>query len=339
MQPIFFRDSPSSRPPTLGGLIMLIGFVLMGGVVSTLLLFGLIVLVNGYGLTETQAFITTLATNPSAIKNGWYSLMTLQAVNHLGTFLLPALLYWAVIERRSWSQFSIKPLGAVASLVSAALVVVAFMPFDGLVIEWNQTVHLPQALAPLEEWMRNKETDLAGVTKFLTTFNTPVQLVLAVLVIAVIPAIGEEVLFRGILQRNLTVWTRNPHVGIWLAAALFSAIHVQFLGFVPRMLLGALFGYLYLWSGNIWVPILAHFVNNGFTVLMVYLYQHRVTTVDIESTKSVPLLGALVSFLLTCPESNLPCTPENTHPIDSSTNSGASILKQTHEFCMARPTC
>lgn len=278
---------------------MLVGFVLMGGVISTLLLFGLIALVNGYGLTDAQAYITTLATNPKAVGNGWYSLMTLQAVNHLGTFLLPALLYWSVIERRSWAQFSVRPLVAVAGLGLVALVVIAFMPFDGLVIEWNQSLHLPQALAPLEQWMRDKETDLAGVTKFLTTFNTPVQLLLAILVIGVIPAIGEEVLFRGVLQRNFTYWTRNPHVGIWLAAALFSAIHVQFLGFVPRMLLGALFGYLYLWSGNIWVPILAHFVNNGFTVLMVYLYQQRVTTVDIESTKSVPLLGAVLSLVLT----------------------------------------
>ena len=278
---------------------MLVGFVLMGGVISAVLYLGVITLLNGYGLTEAQAYLTTLATNPSAIHNGWYSLMTLQAVNHLGTFLLPALLYWSVIERRSWAQFSLRPVGAVVGLSIAAVVVVVFMPFDALVIEWNQNLHLPQTLAPLEQWMRNKETDLAGVTKFLTTFDTPVRLVLAILVIAVIPAIGEEVLFRGILQRNLIIWTKNPHVGIWLAAALFSAIHVQFLGFVPRMLLGALFGYLYLWSGNIWVPILAHFVNNGFTVLMVYLYQRRVTTVDIDSTQSVPLLGAVVSFLLT----------------------------------------
>ena len=278
---------------------MLVGFVLMGGVISTLLLFGLIVLINGYGLTEAQAYLTTLATNPSAIPNGWYSLMTLQAVNHLGTFLLPALLYWYTIERRSWPQFSIRPLEAVAALGIAALVVLTFVPFDGLVIKWNQDIHLPQTLAPLEQWMRDKESDLAGVTKFLTTFNTPMQLVVAVLVIGVIPAIGEEVLFRGILQRNLIIWTRNPHVGIWLAAALFSAIHVQFLGFVPRMLLGALFGYLYLWSGNIWVPILAHFVNNGFTVLMIYLYQRHIITVDVESTESVPILGAIASFILT----------------------------------------
>jgi len=224
--------------------------------------------------------------------------MLLQTINHLGTFLLPALVYWYVIERRTWQQFNARPLWAVAGLSLAALVVVAFMPFDGLIIEWNQHLHLPPTLAPLEAWMRNQEKSLAGITKYLTTFDTPGQLVVALVVIAVIPAIGEEALFRGVLQRNFSYWTGNVHVGVWLAAALFSAIHVQFLGFFPRMLLGALFGYLYVWSGNIWVPILAHFVNNGFTVLMVYLYQRKMTTVDIDSSESVPIWGAMASLAL-----------------------------------------
>ncbi|QJW92267.1 CPBP family intramembrane metalloprotease [Spirosoma taeanense] len=278
---------------------MLVGFVLMGGVVSTLFLFALLVLFRGLEPTEAQAYITQLAAHPSASPNGWYELMTLQAINHLGTFLLPALAYWYWIERRTWGQFSARPLGYVAGLSTVALIVVAFMPFDGLIIEWNQNIRLPETLAPLEQWMRDQEDKLNGLTKYLTTFKTVGQLLMAILVIAVIPAIGEEVLFRGILQRNLSYWTRNQHVGIWLAAALFSAIHLQFLGFFPRMLLGALFGYLYVWSGNLWVPILAHFVNNGFTVLMVYLYQRRVVPVDIESTESVPLTIALVSLVAT----------------------------------------
>lgn len=299
MQPTYTPERSPSRPPTIGGLMILLGFVLLGGVVSTLLLLGLLVILEGLGPADAQAYVLELASDPSAAPNGWYDLMLLQAVNHLGTFLLPALLYWSVIERRTWSQFNVRPLSAVAGLSLVTLIVVAFMPFDGLIIEWNQNIHLPQTLAPLEGWMRDKEKSLAGITKFLTTFQTTGQLLTALLVIAVIPAIGEETLFRGILQRNLTYWTGNVHVGIWVAAALFSAIHVQFLGFFPRMLLGALFGYLYVWSGNLWVPILAHFVNNGFTVLMVYLYQRRMTTIDVEGTDSVPVLGALVSGLLT----------------------------------------
>ena len=278
---------------------MLVGFVLIGGVISTLLMFGILAVSKGMGFTEAQGYLATLATNPAAAPNSWYELMGLQAVNHLGTFFLPALAYWYVIERRTWEQFNVRPVSAVAGFGLIALIVIAFMPFDGLIIEWNQNLHLPETMAPLEQWIRAKEKGLEGLTKFLTTFKTTGQLLTAILVIAIIPAIGEETLFRGILQRNFSYWTGNVHVGIWLAAALFSAIHVQFLGFFPRMLLGALFGYLYLWSGNLWVPILAHFVNNGFTVLMVYLHQQKMTSMDIESTESVPIVGAFVSGIIT----------------------------------------
>lgn len=278
---------------------MLVGFVLIGGVVSTLLLFGILAASKGLSLEQAQGYLSGLAANPMASPNSWYELMILQAVNHLGTFFLPALAYWYLIERRGWSQFNARPASAVAGLGLVVLIVIAFMPFDGLIIEWNQSLHLPETLAPIEQWIRDKEKNLEGITKYLTTFETTGQLLVAFLVIAIVPGIGEEVLFRGILQRNFSYWLGNPHVGIWLAAALFSAIHVQFLGFFPRMLLGALFGYLYLWSGNIWVPILAHFVNNGFTVLMVYLYQQKLVPINIESAESVPIPGAIVALGIT----------------------------------------
>ena len=157
--------------------------------------------------------------------------MLLQAVNHLGTFFLPALGYWYFIERRTWGQFNARPVSAVAGFGLVAFIVIAFMPFDGLVIEWNQNLHLPETLAPIEQWIRAKEKGLEGITRYLTTFNTVGQFLVAMVVIAVIPAIGEEALFRGILQRNVSIWTGNVHVGIWVSAVLFSAIHVQFLGF------------------------------------------------------------------------------------------------------------
>ena len=299
MQPFYTPEGTESRPPTLGGLTILVGFILIGGVISTMLLFGILAISKGMGLSEAQTYLTDLATRPTAVAGSWYELMLLQAVNHVGTFFLPALGYWYFIERRTWNQFNNRPTSAVAGFGLVVLIVVAFMPFDGLIIDWNQNLHLPETMKPLEQWIRTKEKGLEGITRFLTSFRSIGQLLVALLVIGVIPAIGEEALFRGILQRNFGFWTGNAHAGIWLAAALFSAIHVQFLGFFPRMLLGALFGYLYLWSGNLWVPILAHFINNGFTVLMVYLHQQRMTTMDIERTESVPLSGALMAGLLT----------------------------------------
>jgi uncharacterized protein len=112
--------------------------------------------------------------------------------------------------------------------------------------------------------------------------------------IAILPAIGEELMFRGVIQRIFTNWTKNYHWGIWISAFLFSAMHMQFYGFLPRMLLGGMFGYLLVWSGTMWVPILAHFVNNTMGVLGYYLIDKGTITKDIEEwgtgTEQIPLL-------------------------------------------------
>jgi hypothetical protein len=89
--------------------------------------------------------------------------------------------------------------------------------------------------------------------------------------------------------------TKNIHVAIWISAFFFSAIHVQFFGFVPRMLLGALFGYLYYWSGNLWVPMFAHFVNNGFAVCMIYLYQKKIVDTNLDSPEAAPWPAVIVA--------------------------------------------
>ncbi len=287
----FFPPAPTDRP-TIAKLLLLTGSVFLGmtlGGVAALLV-----------LLPTGQNAIDLLQHPMSYANSWYWIMAVQAVSHVCSFLLPALAYWYFFEKRQWADFQTKPLTAVAALSAVALIVIAFMPFDGLIIDWNQHLDLPDVLGlgELERWMRDKEDELAGLTKSLTTFQGPGQLAVAVLVIAVIPAIGEEVLFRGVLQRILVRGTGNVYVGIWLTAIVFSAIHVQFYGFVPRVLLGAIFGYLYVWSGNLWVPIWAHFINNGFTVLMVYLYQRKLTGVDIEATGSVPIPIVLGSFAL-----------------------------------------
>ncbi len=243
--------------------------------------------------------ITRLIQSPEEVPNGWYGLMILQAISHVSTYLIPPLLYWTYIERRSLPEFQTRAFTSAQFWGLSLLVVLAFMPLNGLIIEWNQGMVFPDFLRGLEAWMRDKEDQLAGMTEFLTEFDTPVQFVVAMVVIGIIPAIGEEVLFRGVLQRKLMEQWASPHLAIWVAAALFSAIHVQFYGFVPRMLLGALFGYLYYWSGNLWVAIFAHFVNNGFMVLMLYLHHQKMIDYNIEDNESVPWSAALISLIAT----------------------------------------
>lgn len=318
MQPVPTDFQTTHEPNPLRTLLLLTGFVLLGMSVGSLVA---ALVVVGFSATGGEASLTNLAAllqNPADYPNGWYLLMLVQGISHAFTFLLPCLAYWYLIEHRRVSDFSIRPLHTVSALGLVILLVIAFMPFNGLIIEWNQQLKLPETLAPLEQWMRRKEDELANLTKFLTSFKTTGQLIVATLVIAILPAIGEEMLFRGILQRKLVSWTRNVHAGIWLAALIFSAIHVQFYGFIPRVLLGAMFGYLFAWSGNLWVPILAHFINNGFTVLMVYMYQQKITSIDIENTKTVPILGALVSLafsaIILVYFRRVNQQPSNTHP-------------------------
>ena len=136
------------------------------------------------------------------------------------------------------------------------------------------------------------------LTKYLTEFESTGYLLAAIIVIAVIPGIGEELLFRGFLQNLLKRIFKNDHAAIWIAAILFSAIHFQFYGFVPRMLLGALFGYLYYWSGNLLYPIIAHFINNFVSLIALYVYQKGLTNIDVESTEALPMMYVIIFSVL-----------------------------------------
>nr|WP_256471379.1 CPBP family intramembrane glutamic endopeptidase [Solitalea agri] len=124
------------------------------------------------------------------------------------------------------------------------------------------------------------------------------QLWLNLFMMAVLPAIGEELLFRGVAQRLFIDTFKNANAGIWVAAIVFSALHFQFYGFLPRMLLGVLFGYLFYWSGNIWLAVFAHFVNNATVVVFSYLFQHKIIEFNIDQTDSLPLTAYLVCFMV-----------------------------------------
>ena len=136
------------------------------------------------------------------------------------------------------------------------------------------------------------------MTEFLTTFDSFIKIIVGLIVIAVVAGIGEELIFRGLIQRKFYKGLNNPHLAICGAAIIFSAIHMQFYGFLPRMMLGALFGYLYLWTGNLWVPIAAHIFNNGFAVVMFYLSHIGVIGVDIEELETFPIPAVIASLFL-----------------------------------------
>jgi hypothetical protein len=153
---------------------------------------------------------------------------------------------------------------------------------------------------PAPAWMHNSEKEAAAITKIFLQMNGTSDLLINLFMIDLIPAIGEELLFRGLFQPLFQKLTNNPHLGIWLSAILFSALHMQFLGFFPRMFMGAAFGYLLLWSGSLWLPIIGHFINNAGAVFIAFLIQKNGISEEIETVGAGQggLLYVVVSSLL-----------------------------------------
>jgi membrane protease YdiL (CAAX protease family) len=140
-----------------------------------------------------------------------------------------------------------------------------------IIIIWNQSLQLPESLSGLEKSLQSMEESGLKMTEIMLAGNGFGSLLINLLLMAVIPAIGEEFLFRGVIQKHLIEWTRKPHLAIIISAIIFSAVHFQFYGFIPRVILGMIFGYLVFYSGSLWPAIFAHFFNNAMAV-MAYKY-------------------------------------------------------------------
>ncbi len=253
-----------------------------------------------YNLSMFQ--VMEMVTNISDYPEYKVAIYILQGMSAVFAFILAPWFYLRFIEKKRIGVLSPNHSIELIPVLLALIISVVFMAVNFKFAEWNAQMTLPEFLRDIEAWMRLQEDKLEEATMFLTNINTASELILAIVVIAVIPAIGEEFLFRGLIQNHLHRWTGNIHWAIWLTGILFSTIHIQFYGFVPRMLLGVLFGYMYVWSGNILYPMLAHFANNGFQVVMLYLYKSELTNFNIDETETVPwtvfLTSALISGVL-----------------------------------------
>lgn len=275
--------------------LLLIGFIMLGLVLGNLA--GLVISLPLFG-ADYQSLAKAFM-DPASSPHSRQALLIVQACSSLFGFILAPLVFWKLIEKKSVSDIFHNRSLEIVLIVLVGVVVISFMLANSLVIEWNMNLDLGQFSVAFEEWASAKEEQLKELTEYLTRFDSIGALIIGLLVIAVLPAIGEELVFRGIGQRMFQGLTRSPHAGIWIAAFLFSFIHLQFYGFFPRFLLGVLFGYLYYWSGNLWYPIFAHFVNNGFTLIMLYLYQQKATDMNVEATDVVPLTTSLLALLAT----------------------------------------
>lgn len=238
--------------PALFQLLTLLLFMLVGAILSTLIGTGIQWLTYGLHGDITR--------HPGSMR-------LLQLISALGTFLLPTLLTAWTCSERPEEYLSIRKVSDARLWPLVFACVVLLSPTISLLSLLNEQMRLPAFMAPVEEWMRAQEELMKQMTEILIGNGNASTLVANLIVVAVAAGVNEEFLFRGALQRIIGRWTDNPHVIIWSAAILFSAFHLQFYGFLPRMVLGAYFGYLLFWSRSIWIPVFAHFTNNALAVI------------------------------------------------------------------------
>lgn len=264
-----FKSGSAERHP-LVSLLVLLSLFLGCAIVFSILAF---VIVGGiYGIE----------TITKGAMNGAFSLEILriiQIVSAFGMFVVATILF-ARTESKDWKSFlAFKKVNPILLVLTTAIMF-SMSPLMELINETNKNMVLPEALKEIEAWMRLKENEMEQMTKSFLVMDSLNMLLVNLLMLAIIPGLGEELLFRASLQKILGRWTGNHHAAIWIAAIIFSSIHFQFYGFFPRMFLGALFGYLLVWSGSIWLPILAHFLNNGVAVIGAYILQKEGKALD-----------------------------------------------------------
>ncbi|MFN3403452.1 MAG: lysostaphin resistance A-like protein [Cytophagaceae bacterium] len=215
-------------------------------------------------------------------------LLYIQGITATMAYLVFPFIYIITLKRDLKPAFAINTPDFTIFLILTTLCLFMVMPALAYLVEWNKQINLPESWGQIEQWMIKKEQMAQEMTNILIDAQGRNSLIWILVVVAVIPGIGEELLFRGILQNEIFQATRNAHVAIWIAGFLFSFIHFQFFGFFPRLLLGVLFGYFYYWSGNILIPMILHFLNNASTLIMMNLYKMKQTNFDPESPDSIP---------------------------------------------------
>jgi uncharacterized protein len=253
-------------------MLFLISLVIYLGSVAVFFAISLVVAIPIFQMSVSE--IMEALQNSTAPQN-MPLLKYFQTLQSIGIFIVPSLLIGFLVTREPGTYLRTNRPLDLTLVVLAIFSIVAVLPFVNLLAYLNQNLDLPASMEGIENWIREKESNAEEITKAFLEVDTWKGLLFNILMVAILPSIGEEMAFRGVIQKQLIKLTKNRHVGIMLASVIFSAVHFQFYGFLPRLVLGLFLGYLFWWTQNLWYPILAHFINNGLAVIFYYHVNQR----------------------------------------------------------------
>ena len=236
-----------------------------------------------------------------------------QLVQSLLVFVVPALLAVWCWSRRPAEWLRLRAVGNGWVYAIVVVLMIVAQPGINMLATWNEGIRLPAFMSEIEQYFQDMEASARELTEMLAAAPTIGTMLLNLVVLAAVPAIGEELSFRGVLlgliDGDTTLGTRispsrRTHIAVWVVGIIFSLIHFQFYGFIPRMLLGVVLGYLLVWTGSLWVPMVAHFTNNALVVLLYFAEEHfAINSESLESfgtgtTSWAGWLSILLSLLL-----------------------------------------
>lgn len=272
---------------------------------NILIVLGFIFIANWVGSVMMSLYIGRLpvetdfqATGAAAIQVKKMILIGQISGTMVGLIILPLLYVFYLKKELSAIIFKPPFFQLPSFLIAAFAITLIALPMVGAVGDWNKQIDLPDSMSSLESAMRMMEEKAAQVTKLIVGYNSIGEMLLVLFTVALLPAVAEELVFRGILQSDLARTTGNVHAAVFVSAAVFSFIHFQFFGFFPRMILGIILGYLYITSGNLLVSILMHFTNNAMVVIALNFHSKGILQVDPESSKDLPVASIYISIIM-----------------------------------------
>lgn len=221
------------------------------------------------------------------------------ALQNIIVFAFPAFALAVFVSRKPINYLRLNCMPRAKSLLFLIVAIVVAMPAMNYIIDWNESIRLPESMSDIEQMLRQYEDMAKTATDNLTKGKSFGGILVLILTVGCLTGFGEEVFFRGMFTRLIIDKPCNKHIAIWIGAFLFSLMHFQFYGFVPRMLLGGFFGYLMVWSGSLWLPIIAHAINNSFAIVSIYLCEQNILPVRLDEVGCDTISLFIVSLALT----------------------------------------